>query len=162
MEIGTPSKTSGTLEQRKKILIAEGAMYRLGLTEARHEVLSGMRVDVLAKTAFSHLAANGHAALEKVFSMQGLKNFNPASLKILLPLLAPVLSGGWPVLTRSWPVLTRGFSRLSRRRDLIKPVAVGSASLLGVAAVGFLVWRWKKVREGNSLADHSYWQRTRE
>jgi hypothetical protein len=147
MDSDISSKTSATVEQRKKMLIAEGAMYRLGLREARHEVLSGMRIDTLTKTAFDHLAANGQAAFERVFSMQGLKNFNPANLKILTPLLLPLL--------------TRGFSTLSRRRDLIKPVVVGSASLLAVAGIGFLVFRWKKVRQANSASRQLYTTRTR-
>lgn len=131
-------KTQASLEQRKRLLIAQGAMYRLGLSESRHQLASGMRVDLIARSALSHVLSNRFSAFENILSFRNLKRFNFASLKLVAPLVLPLL--------------TKGVSTLSRRTALIRPLLFGSASLASVVSAGFLVYRWRKIRQQKSSA----------
>lgn len=52
-----------TLAERKKRLIAEGQMYRFGLSEAREEICAGLRLDTLARKALGGLASGAATLL---------------------------------------------------------------------------------------------------
>ncbi|MGI4849289.1 MAG: hypothetical protein ACRYGK_14290, partial [Janthinobacterium lividum] len=132
------TKSQPSVEQRKRLLIAQGAMYRLGLSESKHMVASNMRVDLLAKSALHQLLPRRLGSLGGLLSLRTLKYVNFGSLKLALPLVLPLL--------------TKGVNLLARPTTLIKPVLVGTTSVAGLLGAGFLLYRWRKVRQQKASA----------
>jgi hypothetical protein len=111
--------------ERKKLLIAQGRLYRLGVIESRQEIASSLRMDSLAKAAVGHLTTNGYAALGQALNLTG----GPAAqLKFLLPLLVS------------------GASLLARNRHRARPSWRSIAGLGAAAAAAFLAFRWNQVK----------------
>jgi hypothetical protein len=116
-------KTPSADEQRKKMLIAQGALYRLGISESKLAVRANLQLDTLAKNAISHLIANASGAFGTLFS---LKNFRSGNVQALLP------------------VLISSISFLSKRRILLRPALIGAATLAAAGALAFFIARKKK------------------
>jgi hypothetical protein len=107
--------TELTAAQKKKLLIAQGAAYRLGLIESKNTVSANLHADALAKHAFSRLAATASTALGHGMS---IRSFAEGNFQTILPLLLS------------------GFSLLAKRRRLIKPLLIGAvvSAAAGIAA----------------------------
>jgi hypothetical protein len=86
-------------EQRKQLLIAQGAMFRSGVVVSREAVKHSLRADTLAKNVLKQI---GLAAFS---NLRG-----PSGLLSNLPTLAPLLFGGISSLWRKpkWKPLVRG------------------------------------------------------
>lgn len=123
--------TQLAIEQRKRMLIAQGALYRLGVSESKNAVRSNLHVDALAKSAISHLVANASGAFGTLLS---LKNFKNGNVQALLPLLIT------------------GISFLSKKRILIKPAIVGMVALAAIGTAAFFMSK-KKNRTPPRAAD---------
>jgi hypothetical protein len=114
------------MAQRKKMLVAQGAVYRLGVIESRNAVQANLQADMLAKGAIDHLMAGMSGAFGNAFGIAtGLKNFTLADAKTLLPFLISTAS------------------LLSRNKALLKPVIVGAVALMAAGAVAFFVSKKK-------------------
>ncbi len=127
----TQHTTVSLLAQRKKTLIAQGASYRLGITDSKTAVRENLHPDVLARNAISHLGATASAAFDNIFR---LKNFNAGNLKILLPLI------------------TGGFSLLSKR-GLVRPLLRGTVMLAVAGTIGYFVFKKKAPRREPASSD---------
>jgi hypothetical protein len=135
---GTKPASKASIEQRKRLLVAQGAMYRLGLSESRHQLAAGLRVDLIAKSALSHVLTSRFSSLGSILSVRNLKYLNFSRLKLIAPLVLPLL--------------TKGVSTLARGRTPIRSLLFGSVSLASLASAGFLVYRWRKVQQQKSTA----------
>jgi hypothetical protein len=114
------------MAQRKKKLVAQGAIYRLGVIESRNAVQANLHADTLAKGALDHLMASVPGAFSNAFgNATGLKNFTLADAKALLPFLISTVS------------------LLSRKKALLKLVIVGAVALTAAGAVAFFVSKKK-------------------
>ena len=156
MDQDVPPKTQPTIEQQKRMLIAQGALYRLAIAESKLQVLDNMHVDLIARNALAYVTGNSYAALGKLFGKGGLKGLRPANFTILLPLLAPLLARARVFAPLLAPILGRGISGVLRRRHLARPLAIGSGALVAAGAAVFLVLRWRKVRQEQSMTTRSY------
>ncbi|HZG19168.1 MAG TPA: hypothetical protein VE092_04050 [Herbaspirillum sp.] len=111
-----------THEERKRKVLAQGALYRLGVMEAREVVRENLSAESLAKGALSrvgHFAASlfgGGKAVQSIKSLSsgGLGNLN-------LQTVTPLLMTGASLLSRRW---------------LRKPLLMGGV----IAAVGGLAY----------------------
>lgn len=122
-----------TVQQRKSMLIAQGALYRLGVSEAKNAVRSNLQMDALAKGAIDHLVANASGMFGNLLS---LKSFRNGNVQTLLPLLIT------------------GISFLSKRRFLLKPVIAGVATLAAAGTlVSFLSRRRNRTQSAIAAAD---------
>ena len=101
-------------EQRKKLLIVQGQMFRLGVMEAKQSVAANLQVDALVRNATSSLIGSGTGFARHLFSVNNLFN---GKLLVMLPAA----------------IRTVGF--LSRRRLLI-PAGIAIAAL----SAGYLGW----------------------
>ena len=120
--VNQPSKpavtaTPLTYEQRKKALIAEGAMRRHEIDHARYIVRANLHADVIAKNAVSHFTTAAYAAVDNVFSWNSLRNGN---LQTLLPFAASAYS-------------------LVTKRKLIVPILRGAVVLSAVAGAVYVL-----------------------
>lgn len=112
--------------QRKKMLMAQGAVYRLGIIESRSAVQANLQADMLAKGAIDHVMAGVSGAFGNAFGIAtGLKNFTLADAKTLLPFLISTVS------------------LLSKKKALLKLVIVGAVALTAAGAVAFFVSKKK-------------------
>ncbi len=111
--------TQLSAEQRKKFLILQGQVFRLGILDAQHSLAANLRRDVLFKSAVAHLVNSGADVARNAFSLDGLSRgiFN-GRLALALPVLAKTI----------------GF--LSRRH-LLMPAGIA----LAVGAAGLISWR---------------------
>lgn len=125
-----PDTILSPLAQRKKVLLAQGALYRAGVNESRAVVRENLHPGVMAKSAVNHLAATASAAFDNIFR---LKNFNAGNLQILLPLL------------------TSGFSLLSRR-GLIRPILRGAVVVATMGTASYFLFR-KHTPRHESISD---------
>lgn len=114
MSMITSNRAELTAAQHKKLLITQGAVYRLGLCESKNAVRENLKVDTLAKSALHGVASTISSTL-----VHGLGARNPVGMnfQIILPLLAS------------------GISLLARRKSLIRPVLIGAIALAAAAAV---------------------------
>lgn len=120
--------------QRKKMLIAQGAMYRLGLIESRSELRANLRPDVLARSALHSLVTTASGALGRGFD---LRNLSGANLQTVLPLLVSAVS------------------LLAKRRSLIKPVLVGVIALVAASGIARFALRKKRQSDREDVSrDH--------
>ena len=124
--MSAPNRTELTAAQRKKLLIAQGKMYRLGITESQGVLRANLQPGVLAKSALNGLVTSASAAFGHGFS---LRNFSDANLQTILPLL---VSAG---------------SLLAKRRSLIKPLLIGAIALAATSAVARVMLRKKTARQ---------------
>jgi hypothetical protein len=130
-----------TQEERKKQLIAQGALHRAEIVMAKDSVRTGLRPDALARGAMQQLAISAYSA----FRQQG--SGSSAGLPIdrlqtALPLLIAAVSG---------------LSRFASRKSVLKTL-LGSILAAGVtAAVTAAVSRKKSpdvaeiTREGDAV-----------
>lgn len=118
----TPKPTAA---QRKKLLIAQGALYRLGLVESKNALRMNLQPDALAKSAFNGVVDTVSARLGKGLS---LRNIGDANLQAFLPLLISVIS------------------LLAKRKSLIKPLLIGAAAIVAAGGIARLVRSKKSER----------------
>jgi hypothetical protein len=78
-------------EDRKKQLIAQGAVYRADVMLAKHEVAAGLRPESIAKSALQQALLIGFAAF-KARNLAGLPGLN---LQMILPLAMGGISALW-------------------------------------------------------------------
>lgn len=110
--------------ERKKLLIAQGRLYRLGIIESRQELASGLRPDNLARAAVGQLTATGSAVLGQAMDKGALV----AGARYL------------------WPLLASGASLLVRHRRRLRPSLRGTGAVAIAATVAFLAYRWRLVK----------------
>lgn len=111
--------------ERKKQLIAQGALQRAHVVLDRHAVLSRLQPDVLVKSVVQRLAGKSAAA----FIARGAASL-PPHLVTLLPALLPILLRATVLLGRS-----RGIRRA------VMPVAAATAATAVAAAVAIYIKR---------------------
>src|SRR5690606_32801083 len=92
-------------EQRKKLLIVQGQMFRLGVLEAKQATAASLRVDALIRNAASGLFGGGAGVARQLLSVDSLFNGRIAMLL---------------------PVAVRTATVLARRR-LLAPVGIATA-----------------------------------
>lgn len=111
-----------THEERKRKVLAQGALYRLGVMEAREVVRENLSAESLAKGALSRV---GHFAASLVGggkTVQSIKSIASTGLGgVNLKSVTPLLMTGASLLSRRW---------------LRKPLLMGSV----IAAVGGLAY----------------------
>ncbi|MFL9924160.1 hypothetical protein PQR62_07785 [Herbaspirillum lusitanum] len=103
-----------TLEERKRKVLAQGALYRLGVIEARTVVRSNLNAESLAKGAFKRIAGAASSVLGGTLS-------SGASLQSLSPLVIGAMS-------------------LMSKRYLRKPLMYGGV-ITAVAGLAFYLSR---------------------
>lgn len=124
-----------THEERKRKVLAQGALYRLGVMEAREVVRHNLRPESLAKGALSraaHFATSffgGGKTLQSIKSLAAV-GLDGASLKSVTPLLLTGLS-------------------LVPRRWLRKPLMYGGI----ISVVGGLVYYFSQRSDGGDEAE---------
>ena len=107
---------------RKKQLIAEGAVYRAEVMFAKQAVQSSLRPETIARNALHHAILVGMAAL-KTRNIAGLPGVNLQSLL---------------------PVAMSGISALSKNKALVKVVLRGAVIAGSVAGIVRMLSRKKK------------------
>jgi hypothetical protein len=120
-----------TTTQKKKLLIAQGAMFRLGLIESAQAVRTNLQPEMLARSALNNLMNGVSSALGHGFSLKGLSSTN---IQTLLPIAISAIS------------------LLLKRRSLIKPSLVGAVALGAASAITGFISATKKKPE-NSIAE---------
>ena len=111
-----------TYDQRKKALIAEGAMRRREIDLARDIVRVNLHADIIAKNAVRHFTTAAYAAVDNVFSWNSLRNGN---LQKLLPFVASAYS-------------------LVTKRKLVVPILLGAVVLSAISGGVYLLARKKR------------------
>lgn len=111
-----------THEERKRKVLAQGALYRLGVMEAREVVRENLSVESLAKGALSRAGHFAASLLGGGKAMRSIKSIASSGL-------------GGVSLQSVTPLLVTGASLLSRRW-LRKPLLMGGV----LAAVGGLAY----------------------
>lgn len=111
-----------TFEQRKKALIAEGAMHRHEIDLSRNIVRANLHADVIARNAVSHFTTAAYTAVDNIFSWNSLRNGN---LQTLLPYAASAYS-------------------LITKRKLIVPILRGAVVMSAISGAVYLLARKKK------------------
>lgn len=111
-------------EDRKRQLIAQGAVYRVELLLAKQTAEDGLRPDTLARSVL-HQVAGALITAFRGGSIAGLPGVN-------LQTLVPIVMGG--------------ISALSKRKSLLKAIVRGTAVAGAAAGVVALVTRKKKAR----------------
>jgi hypothetical protein len=99
-----------TLLERKKSILAEGAIYRLGIMDAKQLISANLEANALAKSAMHQIGSAAYAAFRNGALLTGIK---PQSIL---------------------PLIITGVSALSRR-SLLKPLLRGAVVLGTLAAV---------------------------
>lgn len=113
-----------THEERKRKILAQGALYRLGVMEAREVVRENLSAESLAKGALSrvgHFAASLFGGGRTVQSIKSLKSLSGGLGNLNLQTVTPLLMTGASLLSRRW---------------LRKPLMMGGV----IAAVGGLAY----------------------
>jgi hypothetical protein len=130
-----------TTAQRRTLLIAQGAMFRLGLTESTHIVGANLQPNTLAKSALNSLVTSASSALGHGFSLRSLSN---ASLETLLPNLQTLL-----------PIAISTISLFVKRRSLIKPLLIGAIALGTASTIARFTLKKKRERQ-RSVASRNH------
>ena len=120
-----PDNTETPAELRKKLLIAQGAIYRLRLGESKNAVRTNLQPEALAKSAVNSFVSAASARLGNGLS---LKTLGDANWQTVLPLLISVVS------------------LLAKRKSLIKPLLLGGVAFAIAGAAARLVLRKKPDR----------------
>lgn len=119
--------------QKKKLLIAQGAMFRLGLVESAQAVRTNLQPDMLARSALNNLMTGASSALGHGLSLKSLSGTN---IQTLLPIAISVIS------------------LLLKKRSLIKPSLAGAVALAAATAVTRFVSAKKKKSEDPIAETH--------
>lgn len=112
-----------SLAERKQMLVAQGASYRLGITYGRTAVRTSLSAESLAKSAVAHVAMGAVSAFKGGSMLKG------SNLQVLLPLAMSLIS--------------RLSSRLPKKANLVRPIARSALVLGAVAAITRFVIRKK-------------------
>lgn len=128
----TDWKQDVPLEERKRKLLAEGALFRIGIMQARGTVRANLNAESLAKGAFNRIVG----AVSSTFSgaLSG--------------------KGGGPSLQSLSPLLIGGISLLSKRY-LRKPLLYGAVISAGGAFAYYLTRRKDLDRAAGGAQDAS-------
>lgn len=128
------NNTGPTAAQRKKVLVAQGAMYRLGLVESKNALQANLQPDVLAKSALNSFVTTASTALGHGFN---LRNLSGANLQAILPVAISVVS------------------LLAKRKALIKPLLIGAIALAAAIGIARLVSKKKEQQQSAAVVpDH--------
>lgn len=111
-------------EDRKKQLIAQGAVYRAEVLLAKETAAAGLRPDTLARSVLHQAAIAALAAFRG-----GSGSLPGVNLQTLLP------------------IVMGGISALSKRKSLLKTIARGAVFAGAAAGVAALVSRKKKAKQ---------------
>lgn len=122
-------------QQRKHLLIQQGAAYRAAVSESMQTVQDNLHPDALTRNALDYA---GRHVWPGVFAMAGQALRKEGTLAALLPVLIPLAKGGW--------------SRL-QRRPLRKTLLHALALALPVATLAYLASRKAAARTGDADAD---------
>ena len=122
-EIINPVAPVLSLEERKKFLIAQGAIRRNNIAASVDIVRANLQAERLARNAVNKLTAAAYSAVEGLFDWNTLRN---GDIKKLLPLAMSAYS-----------IITR--------RKLVVPILRGTAVVAGISAGAFLLWRYKRL-----------------
>ena len=109
------------LSERKKILVAQGALFRTGIGFSRNVVQANLHAESLAKSALSHIVMSAYNAL-KTGAV-----FKSSNVQMVLPLVLGAVS------------------TLSKK-SLLKPVLGGVVALGVVGTIVRFVMQRKKTR----------------
>jgi hypothetical protein len=115
-----------SLTERKKLLIAQGAIHRAEIVQAREVVRDNLSVGTLAKKALGQAASGIFSAIRKGSSGGGL--LNGETIQFLLPLAV------------------RFISRYAKQSKGIKPIARGAALMAIAAVIARFILRMRKSR----------------
>ena len=110
------------IEERKKILIAQGALLRNNIDASIGIVRANLRAERLARNAVNKLTTAAYNAVEGFFDWNTLRN---GDIKKLLPLAMSAYS-----------IITR--------RKLLAPILCGTAVVAAISASTFFLWRYKQ------------------
>lgn len=125
----TDWKTDVPLEERKRRLLAEGALFRVGIMEARSTVRANLNAESLAKGALNRVLGAVSSTFSGAFSGKSGGN---------LQSLSPLLIGGISLLSK---------------RYLRKPLMYGTVISAGAAFAYYLTRRQDKSRGADVSAD---------
>jgi hypothetical protein len=114
-------KDGMSVAERRRKLLAEGALLRLGVMESRATVRENLNAESLAKSAMRRVLGTVSATVGGLFSGKGA-GLNLQSLQSLQS-LSPLLIGGISLLSR---------------RALRKPLFYGGIISIGAAAAYYL------------------------
>ena len=121
-----------SIEERKNILIAQGALRRNNIDASIDIVRANLQAERLARNAVNKLTTAAYSAVEGFFDWNTLRN---GDIKKLLPLAMSAYS-----------IITR--------RKLLVPILRGTAVVAGVSAGAFFLLRHKqRVRAAEAAAD---------
>jgi hypothetical protein len=112
-----------SLAQQRKLLIAQGAKYRTGISESAKVLRANLHADVLARNAINHLVANASSAFHNLFTSRRLTSDN---------------------FRRFLPFLLSGASLIVKRKAILKPVLVGAVALAAVGTAVYFLTRKKR------------------
>ena len=118
----TSTTTAPSFEERKKALIAQGALRRREVDKSIDIVRANLHVDKLARNAVNHLTSTAYNSVENMF---GMKNLRARNLKKFLPLAATAYS-------------------IISRRNLGGPILRGVGIVGALSTGAFLWWRHRK------------------
>lgn len=93
-----------THEERKRKVLAQGALYRLGVMEAREVVRENLSAESLAKTALNrvfHAATSVFGGGKSLQSLKSLKSLSSAS-GVNMQTVTPLLLTGVSLLSKRW------------------------------------------------------------
>lgn len=124
-----PVKDGMTHEERKRKVLAQGALYRLGVMEAREVVRENLSPESLAKGALSRVAHFATSFVGGGKTMQSIKALSASGISLRsLQSMTPLLMTGASLLSRRW---------------LRKPLMYGGV----IAAVGGVAYYLSRRRE---------------
>lgn len=108
-------------DQRKKLLVLQGQLFRSGLVLAQHDVRAGLQPKALLRSAFGDAVETGTEAARRLLSLQSLMD---GRLSMLLPIAGKGL-------------------RLISRRGLLRPLVLAVAAG-GLGYAGWLLWQKRR------------------
>lgn len=124
-----------TREERKRKVLAQGALYRLGVIEARHVVRENLSAESLAKGALSRVGSFAASFFGGGKAVQSIKSLAGGSLgNVNLQTVTPLLMTGASLLSRRW---------------LRKPMLYGGI----IAAVGGLAYYFSQRDDHDEQAE---------
>lgn len=98
-----PEKDGMTHEERKRKVLAQGALYRLGVMEAREVVRDNLSPESLAKGALSRVAHFATSFVGGGKTMQSIKALSASGISLRsLQSMTPLLMTGASLLSRRW------------------------------------------------------------
>ncbi len=125
----TDWKPDVPLEERKRRLLAEGALFRIGILEGRSTVRANLNAESLAKGALNRIVGAVSSTLAGAFSGKGGGN---------LQSLSPLLIGGISLISK---------------RYLRKPLLYGTVISAGAAFAYYLTRRQDRARSAEATPD---------